>query len=304
MPHKPVVRETASTTKIRMVLDASAKPHPPANSVNECMYTGPSLQPLLSDILIKARMPTHIVLADIQYTFLQIGVSEEDWDAFHFLFNINRKKQHLRFTRVPFGEESSPFLLCATLNYHYDQLGEESQETVQALRQNTCGDNLMQIEEEMEKLEEFKREATSILESAKFPVHKWESDVEYLETEGSTNPRKTVWDKRDRMLEIQVPKPPDNQPLTKREILSQLASIYDPLGMISPTIVKGKQIYRDACDETEANLAKMANWSKSPTTWRPMQMRGQEGPVEKPANLGEFGNVVEIADNLEANVHG
>ena len=50
-----------------------------------------------------------------------------------------------------------------------------------------------------------------------------------------------------------------------------------------------------------ANLAKMANWSKSPTTWKPMQMRGQEGPLEKPANLGEFGNVVEINDNLEAN---
>ena len=33
-------------------------------------------------------------------------------------------------------------------------------------------------------------------------------------------------------------------------------------------------------------------------------MRGQEGPVERPTNLGEFGNVVEIADNLEANVHG
>ena len=101
----------------------------------------------------------------------------------------------------------------------------------------------------MEKLEKFKREATSILESEKFPVHKWESEVEYLETEDSTNSRKTVWDKRDRMLGIQVPKPPDNQPLTKREILSQLASIYDPLGMISPTIVKGKQIYKDACDE-------------------------------------------------------
>lgn len=70
MPHKPVVRETASTTKIRMVLDASGKPHPLANSVNECMYTGPSLQPLLWDILIKVRMPTHLVLADIQYTFL------------------------------------------------------------------------------------------------------------------------------------------------------------------------------------------------------------------------------------------
>ena len=35
-----------------------------------------------------------------------------------------------------------------------------------------------------------------------------------------------------------------------------------------------------------ANLAKMANSSKSPTTWWPMQMGGREGPLEKPANLG------------------
>ena len=254
MPHKPVVRESASTTKVRMVFDASAKPHPLANSVNECMYTGPSLQPLLWDILIRARMCTHLVLADTQKAFLQIGVREEDRDAFRFLFNINGKEQHLRLTRVPFGGESSPFLLGATLNYHYDQQNEESQETVQALRENTYVDNLMQTGEEVEELEKFKREATSILESAKFPVHKWESDVEYLESEDPTNPSKilgTAWDKRDDMLEIQVPQLPDNQPLTKRGILSHLASIYDPIGMISPTTVRGKQIYRDTCDETK-----------------------------------------------------
>ena len=123
MPHKPVVRESASTTKVRMVFDASAKPHPLANSINECMYTGPSLQPLLWDISIRARMSTHLVLADIQKAFLQIGVREEDRDAFRFLFNINGPEKHQRFTRVPFGGESSPFLLGATLNYHYDQQG-------------------------------------------------------------------------------------------------------------------------------------------------------------------------------------
>ena len=128
-------------------------------------------------------MSTHLVLADIQKAFLQIDVREADRDAFRFLFNINGQEQHLRFTRVPFGEESSPFLLGATLNYHYDQKGKESQETVQALRKKTYMDNLMQTGEEVEELEKFKREATSILESAKFPVHKWESDIEYLESE-------------------------------------------------------------------------------------------------------------------------
>ena len=34
MPHKPVVREEATSTKVRMVFDASAKPNPDANSVN------------------------------------------------------------------------------------------------------------------------------------------------------------------------------------------------------------------------------------------------------------------------------
>ena len=204
MPHKPVVRESASTTKVRMVFDASAKPHPLANSVNECMYTDPSLQSLMWDILIRARMSSHLVLADIQKAFLQIGVREKDRDAFRFLFNINDKEQHLRLTRVPFGGESSPFLLRATLSYHYDQQGEEFQETVHALRQNTYVDNLMQTEEEMEELEKCKREATNILASAKFPVYKWESDVGCLESEDSTNPSKilgTKWDKRDDMLE-------------------------------------------------------------------------------------------------------
>ena len=32
-------------------------------------------------------------------------------------------------------------------------------------------------------------------------------------------------------------------------------------------------------------------------------MRRQECPLVKPANLGEFDNVLEIADNFEANVH-
>ena len=103
-------------------------------------------------------MSNHLVLADIQKAFLQIGVREEDRDAFRFLFNINGKEQHLRFTRVPFGGESSPFLLGATLNYHYDKQGEEFQETVQALKENTYVDNLMKTGEEEQELKKFKKE--------------------------------------------------------------------------------------------------------------------------------------------------
>ena len=280
MPHKLVVRKGASMTKVGMVFDASAKPHLLANSINECMCTGPPLQPLLWDILIRVRMSTHLVLADIQKEFLQIGVREEDWDEFRFLFNINGKEQDLRFTRVPFGGEASSFLLGATLNYHYDQQGKEFQETIQALKENTYVDNLMKNGEEEQELKKSKIEATSILESARFPIHKWESDVETLESEDSTNPSKILgitWDKKDDTLEVQVPEPSDNQLLTKRGILSHLASIYDPLGMISPTTVKGKQIYRDACDETKGWNADVSDqlkrdWIKWSSQLKPVRI--------------------------------
>ena len=108
MLHKPVIREDATTTKVRMVFDASAKPHPLVNSINDCMFTGRPLQPLIWDIMIRVRMSTNILLADIQKALMQIGIKVQDRDAFRFLFNINGVEQHLRFARVPFGVEASP----------------------------------------------------------------------------------------------------------------------------------------------------------------------------------------------------
>lgn len=172
MPHKPVVKQSAVTTKVRMVFDASAKPHPLANSINDCMFTGPPLQPLLWDIMVRARMSTNLLLGEIEKAFLQISVKEEDRDSFRFLFNVKGEEKHLRFTRVPFGVEASPFLLGATLQHHFQQQGPEFSETVSALKENTYVDNLMQTGEDNEKLVRFKEESTIILESAKFPVHK------------------------------------------------------------------------------------------------------------------------------------
>jgi len=70
------------------------------------------------------------------------------------------------------------------------------------------------------------------------------------------------WYKREDVLEIKAEiktshQTSDNQPVKKSKILlSRLSSVYDPLGIIlptmvevSPTIVEGKGIYRDVCDE-------------------------------------------------------
>ena len=43
MPHKPVITESAQTTKVWIVCDTSAKPNSNTVSMNDCLGTGPSL---------------------------------------------------------------------------------------------------------------------------------------------------------------------------------------------------------------------------------------------------------------------
>jgi hypothetical protein len=71
-----------------------------------------------------------------------------------------------------------------------------------------------------------------------------------------------MWDKREETLEITVPHYPEDDPVTKRSILSHLGSIYDPLGIIFPTIAEGKRIYRNVYDEKKCWNAEVSPQSK------------------------------------------
>ncbi|XP_028416333.1 uncharacterized protein LOC114540247 [Dendronephthya gigantea] len=130
-------------------------------------------------------MTTHLLLAD-----LQKGLKNDDRDAFPFLININGIEEHLRFTRIPFGVEPSPFMLGATLQHHFDLHREEYGNTVESLKENTYVDNLMKTWSDVTELENFKREAKIIWEDARFPVHRWRSNVEELDNEA--NPSKIL----------------------------------------------------------------------------------------------------------------
>ena len=41
LPHRPVIRESAETTKLRIIYDASAKPNKDSVSLIDCLETGP-----------------------------------------------------------------------------------------------------------------------------------------------------------------------------------------------------------------------------------------------------------------------
>ena len=161
-------------------------------------------------------------------------------------------------------------MLAATLQHHYDCQLEDLHETVQVLKRNTYVDQLMKTAHDVESLGKFKEEATQILANTKFPVHKWESNFLKLETENMPNPEKILghyWDKREDTLVIQVPKSLEETPLTKRTMLSQLGKIYNALGIISATMVEGKCLYRDACDENRSWNKVLSSIAKDWNKW-------------------------------------
>ena len=58
LPHRPVIKESAETTKIRIVYDAPSSENALSVSLNDCLETDPPLQPLLHNVIVRNRTPS------------------------------------------------------------------------------------------------------------------------------------------------------------------------------------------------------------------------------------------------------
>ena len=92
-------------------------------SLNHCLHIGPFLNPLLFDILLRFRVHEVALTADIEKAFLNIEIDPEHRNFVRFLWVKDLNKENLevmelRFARVVFGVNSSPFILNATIRHH------------------------------------------------------------------------------------------------------------------------------------------------------------------------------------------
>ena len=268
IPHKPVIRENADSTKLRIVYDASAKESAEAPSLNDCLHTGPSLQNKLWSVLVRGRFHPVAVSGDLQKAFLQVRIKVEDRDAlrFHWKPNSQAEIQTLRFTRALFGLAPSPFLLGGVIEYHLQSWEDRKPDTVAEIKKSLYVDDLISGSTTVEKAKELRDGAIEIFEDAKFTLHKWNSNEDGLQpkevnaqSDESTYAKQQLgvkaneskilglpWDKAKDTLKVVYPQ--EYGDVTKRGILTSLAKIYDPLGLVSPTTLIGKLVYRDVCD--------------------------------------------------------
>ncbi|GFW36294.1 uncharacterized protein TNCV_4931561 [Trichonephila clavipes] len=122
LPHRAVIRTDKTTSKLRIVFDASS--HAKAQlSLNDCLHTGLNFIPNLFFLLIKFRVNPIAFVADIKMAFLMIEIDESERDFTRFFWDENpgidlenKRLDIFRMTRVLFGSLYVDDFLCGNVS--------------------------------------------------------------------------------------------------------------------------------------------------------------------------------------------
>ncbi|XP_073231674.1 uncharacterized protein [Porites lutea] len=168
LPHRAVFREDKQTTKTRVVFDASARDSNGV-SLNSCLQAGPALHPDLVGILLRFRKNQVGVMGDVEKTFLQIGLKEEDRDSHRFLWRDLDP-------RVTFGVISSPFLAIFTTLEHARRCKETFPEASDEILRNTYVDDFASGKDTVREAVRLQQSSKQLMEQAAFNLTKWSSN--------------------------------------------------------------------------------------------------------------------------------
>lgn len=255
IPHQPVITPQKTTTKVRIVYDASCKTSN-GKSLNDYLFRGPVLLPELPGMLLRFRATPIPLLADVEKAFLQLELKLSDRDATRFLWVRDRTKPPdgnnlilYRFQRVPFGFISSPFLLAATIDQH---LSNYPHPLAQQMRRSTYVDNILIEAKTAEEGIGAYHQSRKIFAEAQMNLREFQSSdptvKNFLETEGMPVPDEVKvlgvpWNTVTDSLALPPPKrEPNTGPSTKRDILKVIASFFDPLGIACPVTTQAKML--------------------------------------------------------------
>ena len=175
LPHRPVMRQSAETTKIRVLYDASAKACRTSASLNECLETGPPLLNRLCDILIRSRFRPISLCGDIEKALLQIRIRESQIDAlrFHWVSNLDLNRIEVnRFIRLVFGLTQSPFILEGTLKKHFNNYKYVYPELIENIRSDMFVDDLVSGGIMLSEFEVIKQKSIELFDKGGFSLHK------------------------------------------------------------------------------------------------------------------------------------
>lgn len=268
IPHHGVYHQQ-KPGKIRVVFDYSAKFQ--ETSLNDHLLTGPDLTNMLVGVLCRFRKGPIAVMCDVERMFHQFHVKKEDQDYLRFLWwesgNLETTPSTYRMKVHLFGAASSPG--CANFGLKHlaaQGQGLYSEDTIHFIQRNFyVDDGLASVHTEREAIQLVK-ESRELCSAGKLRLHKFVSNNENVMASIPEEERATIKEQdmalslpqMERVLGVEWCITSDSfrfrvqvksNPLTRRGVLSTVASVYDPLGFMAPFVLIGKQILQQMCRE-------------------------------------------------------
>lgn len=257
IPHHAVFKES-STTRLRVVFDASCKTSN-GKCLNDFLMKGPVLQPKLFATLLNWRKYKFVMAADIEKMYRMIWVHPDHrrYQRIIWKHPTTGDIQNYQLNTVTFGTASAPFLAIRTLQ----QLAKDecSHWPLAARATLKCFyvDDLLTGADTLEDATTLQAELIGMMSSANFNLRKWSTNCADLLTNipiQHREPQEVIslgeaesikmlgvyWHPADDHFLFKIAVRPSGKQTTKRTMLSEIASLYDPLGWIAPVIITAK----------------------------------------------------------------
>ncbi|XP_060855155.1 uncharacterized protein LOC132932813 [Metopolophium dirhodum] len=261
IPHNGVVKPGSTTTKLRVVYDASALSSN-GKSLNDNLFMGPKLQQDLPGIILRFRLHAVVFTTDIKQMFRQIVVTPKHrpYQRLLFRFQPSDPVQTYEMSTVTFGQRSSPFLAIRTIHQLAEDEAKAYPNVQKVIYQDLYVDDVVTGADSEEEALKLQQEVIKVFERGKFELRKWSSNapalleavpIEHRKTDNFTfdEPQSDYtkvlglkWEPNLDMLSYQYR--PNPVRFTKRAILSEIARIYDPIGLLTPVITNLKRLMK------------------------------------------------------------
>ena len=262
MPTHPVFNVN-KPGKVRVVNDAAAMYN--GTSLNNSLITGPDLLNSLVGVLMRFRVGTIAIVADIEAMFHQVLVDSEDADSLRFLWtdNINADDQEyvMQMLVHVFGAKDS--LTCAIYALHktaQDNKGKFSPLTLETVYKGFYVDDLLKSVNSIGTAVKLVKELTEMLQLGGFRLTKWISNSNEnlntipelevamkatmnLDLEHIERALGIVWNVGTGCFTFKF-KVQETE-TTKRGILKVTSSLFDPLGFVTPFVLKAKILLQE-----------------------------------------------------------
>ena len=254
-----VRKDCSTTTKLRIVFDASAKTSTGV-SLNDTLLIGHTVHSSLVDVLLRFRCHRIALIADVSKMYRAIHLTEDDKDLHRFVWRKTPEEplSDYRMTRVTFGVSASSFAANMSIKQNALELAEQYPLATRAVQEEFYVDDGLTGADSVEEAIELQRQLQELFLKGGFQLRKWNSSnptvIEHLpqEIKGTlsshtipdpdqyTKTLGILWNSVMDHFQLTIAELPPLERVTKRFLVSDVAKTFDVLGWFSPSTIMVK----------------------------------------------------------------